>query len=267
MNTATNEQSQGAPFDYIKEACVTASGNFHGDKVPLYMLKVILNNSIEAIRALDAIKKSLFYGREFPAGYETHDVTVGCQGVPVKIDGEYQGRGELILHSIIGIATEAGELLELLKAVVFENKQFDDVNFIEEIGDGFWYAAIGLNAVNCNFHEAQSRNIAKLRHRFPNAFNEYDANNRDIFAERKILETSSKPVAQMHEWSIVNNRLVGRVSNHPRQHEFTQPYVTTSEIVKLDEEKGICETKNTIYQLGKHTAFSGSDDFKVLQQA
>lgn len=265
MNTATNEQSQGAPFDYIKEACVTASGNFHGDKVPLYMLKAILNNAIDALNALDAIKKSLFYGREFPTdcGFSIHEVTVGCQSVPNKIGIE----GESILHSIIGAATEAGELLELLKAVVFENKQFDDVNFIEEIGDGFWYAAIGLNAVNCNFHEAQSRNIAKLRHRFPNAFNEYDANNRDIFAERKILETSSKPVAQMHEWSIVNNRLVGRVSNHPRQHEFTQPYVTTSEIVKLDEEKGICETKNTIYQLGKHTAFSGSDDFKVLQQA
>lgn len=92
-----------------------------------------------------------------------------------------------VIHAIIGKATEAGELLEALSAAA-EGEAFDAVNALEEVGDGFWYDALLLRAIGSNFGEAQSVNIAKLRRRFPNAFTEFDANNRDLFEERKILE-------------------------------------------------------------------------------
>ena len=175
-------------FDYIAEANVTASNNFHGSRVPLYHFQGALNEAIKALEALDTIKKAIFYGRDLVGLPERHDVVVNCHQLPSRIDNENEKRGELLLHSIIGKATEAGEQLELLQSVLFGNVPFDEVNFVEEIGDGQWYDAIGLRAVGVTFDECQRRNIAKLRHRFPNAFTEYDANNRDLFGERKILE-------------------------------------------------------------------------------
>lgn len=189
MNDAIpNNLGEAKSFDYIAEANVTASNNFHGDMVPLYWLQGALTNAINAIEQLDRIKKTLFYGRELTGLPQCHEVTTACQHLPALIDADNPARGELLLHSIVGTATEAGEQLEMLANVLFNGAKFDDVNFIEETGDVFWYAAIGLKQVNANFGDVQHRNIAKLRHRFPNKFTEYDANNRDLFGERAILE-------------------------------------------------------------------------------
>lgn len=54
------------PFDYIEEAHLTASPHFHGEKVPLAHFGEVLKQAIEALQALDKVKKSLFYGRELP---------------------------------------------------------------------------------------------------------------------------------------------------------------------------------------------------------
>lgn len=244
-------------FDYIAEANVTASNNFHGDKVPLYWFQGALFNAIKAIEQLDAIKKTLFYGRDLAGLPEHHAITTGCQHLPGMVDPEDLKRGELLLHSIVGTVTEAGEQLEMLSNVLFNGAKFDDVNFIEEIGDGFWYAAIGLKQVNATFGDVQHRNIAKLRHRFPQKFTEYDANNRDLFGERKILEmqsgeqvaASTKPECGIENWAQFGNVLIGDLRGHP-VHGDTEGS-RTSAIVRMDEANGICETKNTIYRLGR----------------
>lgn len=272
-------------FDYIEEANVTASNNFHGDKVPLYHFQGVLNDAIKALEALDKIKKALFYGRDLVGLPERHDVVTGCQQLPFKIDSELQGRGELILHSIVGKATEVGEQLEQLFDVLFNGVFFDEVNFVEEIGDGQWYDAIGLRAVGVTFDECQRRNIAKLRHRFPNAFTEFDANNRDLFGERRILEMQDlgklgdgkggyispmdmpkasldldtpqgmseanapqKQQCTIENWMHFGNVLIGDVVGHARLGDAKG--CRTSTIIRLDESAGICETKNTIYKLG-----------------
>ena len=253
MNDATaKEVGEVKSFDYIAEANVTASNNFHGDKVPLYWFQGALLNAIKAIQELDRIKKTLFYGRELAGLPEQHTVTTGCQHLPGMVDPEDLKRGELLLHSIVGTATEAGEQLEMLSNVLFNGAKFDDVNFIEEVGDGFWYAAIGLKQVNATFGDVQHRNIAKLRHRFPQKFTEHDANNRDLFGERKILEMQTKPTVQLKNWIQVGNVLIGDVVGHPRLGDAEG--CRTSTIVHMDETNSICETKNTIYRLGKKAA-------------
>ena len=89
-------------------------------------------------------------------------------------------------------ATEAGELLEALHATAYRGETFDVANAGEEIGDGFWYDALLARACGLTFDGIQRTNIAKLRHRFPDHFTEYDANNRDLFGERRILEEGEK---------------------------------------------------------------------------
>ena len=135
-----------------------------------------------------------FYPKQSAEGVEIGEAYQNCNGLPDWISDrpEDDEKALNIIHAIIGKATEAGELLEALYATAYRGETFDVVNAGEEIGDGFWYDALLARACGLTFDGIQRTNIAKLRHRFPNAFTEYDANNRDLFGERRILEEGEK---------------------------------------------------------------------------
>lgn len=183
------------PFDYVAEAHLTASPHFYGYRVPLAHFDAVLSQAIDALNALDRVKKTLFYGRDLgPLALAVGDVWQNCAKLPEWISDrpEDDEKARNIIHAIIGKATEAGELLELLQATAIYGEVFDVANAGEEIGDSFWYDALLARACGLTFDGIQRTNIAKLRHRFPNAFIEYDANNRDLFGERRILEEVEK---------------------------------------------------------------------------
>lgn len=110
------------------------------------------------------------------------------ESIHQPLHGFFGERDNRILHAAIGIATEAGELLDPLKKFMFYNRPMDRVNLKEEIGDILWYIAIACEALETTIEEEMQRNINKLRLRYPNNFNEYDANNRNLENERAILE-------------------------------------------------------------------------------
>lgn len=93
-----------------------------------------------------------------------------------------------ILHGIMGVVTEAGELMDIIKRYFFYDKEPLKVHIIEEIGDVFWYLAILCDALEIDFEMVWKRNIAKLRKRYPEKFTSKAAINRDLAAERKELE-------------------------------------------------------------------------------
>lgn len=170
-------------FNYIHEAALTLSNNFHGELVSKTSLYIILDAAIEAMKKLDRIKKALFYGRKDVAKWRFENEP----DIPLEqLDSDTE-RATVILHGILGHATESGEMLEALMRGLM-GLGFDGVNLMEEIGDSFWYDAILLRLYGRTFEDVQRVNIAKLRARFPNNFNEYDANNRNLSAERAILE-------------------------------------------------------------------------------
>lgn len=94
-----------------------------------------------------------------------------------------------VVHAIIGISTESGELLDVIKKFMFYGKDIDWVNLDEEIGDVLWYVAIYLKARGLTLEEAMAKNNAKLKARFPDKFSTEKAINRDLETERKILES------------------------------------------------------------------------------
>jgi NTP pyrophosphatase (non-canonical NTP hydrolase) len=96
------------------------------------------------------------------------------------------------LHAIVGIASEAGEMLDALKKHIFYNQQMDSINLAEELGDLMWYMALLCRRYGWTFEEIQKRNIAKLKARYPEKFTEEKSLNRDLDAERKALETESE---------------------------------------------------------------------------
>lgn len=93
-----------------------------------------------------------------------------------------------LLHGGLGVATEAGELLDQIKKQHAYGKDMDIVNLREEIGDVLWYLALLCRATGTTLDQVAYRNIDKLRTRFPNKFSTEKALNRDLAAERSVLE-------------------------------------------------------------------------------
>lgn len=93
-----------------------------------------------------------------------------------------------LLHAGLGLTTEAGEFLDALKKHLFYGKPLDLVNLREELGDIMWYLAIACSALDTTFEQEQARNIAKLKARYPDKFTSHKAIERDLTAERIILE-------------------------------------------------------------------------------
>src|SRR5690606_9763332 len=93
-----------------------------------------------------------------------------------------------IQHGAIGIATEAGELLDALKKHLYYQRDLDIVNVREELGDVLWYVALVCNAIGVDMGQVMEANIDKLRQRYPEKFTSEAAMNRDLESERKALE-------------------------------------------------------------------------------
>lgn len=98
---------------------------------------------------------------------------------------------DMLLHGLMGMATETGENIDNLKKRLMYGKPFDRVNVLEECGDKLWYIAIALKAAGYTMDECMERNIEKLRKRFPDGFTEDKAINRNLDEERKALENAN----------------------------------------------------------------------------
>ena len=71
----------------------------------------------------------------------------------------------------------------------------------------------------------------------------------------------NKPTAKIENWTVyegyLGDFLVGTITEHYRP-ELVGHECHTSVLVWLDREKGIAETRNTIYTLGKEAQSNGS---------
>jgi len=99
-----------------------------------------------------------------------------------------------MLHAAMGLVTESAELLDMLKKHIFYGKDLDLVNMEEELGDLDWYQSVAIHASRLSGHytdweQIWEKNIAKLQKRYGDKFTSDAAINRDLNAERKILES------------------------------------------------------------------------------
>jgi len=93
-----------------------------------------------------------------------------------------------LLHAGMGITTESGEFLDMLKKHIFYGKELDTINLKEELGDLLFYIALAMDELGTTFEEVMKINFEKLSARYPNKFTKEDATNRDLDKEREILE-------------------------------------------------------------------------------
>lgn len=83
---------------------------------------------------------------------------------------------ELVCSNMcMGLAGETGETVDIFKKHIYQGKELDINDVIEEIGDILWYVANLCNVNKITMRECIESNIEKLRKRYPNGFTVKDA--------------------------------------------------------------------------------------------
>jgi NTP pyrophosphatase (non-canonical NTP hydrolase) len=147
---------------------------------------------ILSAQILDLFKRQVFYKKDFaddqlaPLLSQIHQISAPDNGERCADTIDVNPR---ILHASMGFATEAGEIMEALVDSM-EGEAFDRVNFMEELGDLNWYQAIAMDETGLNIKDILTKNIDKLKARFPDKFSEHRAVERDLERERDILEAA-----------------------------------------------------------------------------
>lgn len=83
-----------------------------------------------------------------------------------------------LLHMAIGIAGEAGELLDAIKKHVVYNKKLDKANVIEELGDLEFYMQGLRSQLGLMRFEVLSANVDKLSKRYKTQYTDKQAQER-----------------------------------------------------------------------------------------
>lgn len=184
---AQREAQAHAEFDYLAESARTAAGKYHGELVNMATLLNALAQFQYSAARLDRIKKLLFYGEDHAKG-RFADTHTGNERADVALTILGGDEAPEIIHAVLGIASEAGEVAEALHKALYGEIRPDLTNLLEEVGDLQWYEALLARAFNVDFDMIQRANIDKLRDRFPDKFTTEAANNRDLDKERATLE-------------------------------------------------------------------------------
>ena len=92
-----------------------------------------------------------------------------------------EGRAALerLTNGGLGLAGEAGEVVELIKKHRYHGHALDPDEITKELGDVLWYVAEICTATGVSMGEVAERNIAKLRARYPAGFSSSKSLERD----------------------------------------------------------------------------------------
>lgn len=177
-----------APFPYMDEADRTCSVLFNPQNVDLLNFRKVLLNVAGFADEMNMMKKLFFRGKapadlqmRQPARHESV-ATIVPEGASNEVIN--------ILHGLVGVITEAGEMAEVILNMLDTGK-FDLVNAFEEAGDVHWYQARILRGLHTDFERLGRGNIDKLHGRHGDAFNVERDWNRNLKVERERLETAA----------------------------------------------------------------------------
>lgn len=76
----------------------------------------------------------------------------------------------LLMTAAIGLASEGGELNEIIKKMVFQGKPYNEENrfhMMRELGDIIWYWINACRALGYDPNDVIAENVTKLQARYP----------------------------------------------------------------------------------------------------
>lgn len=191
------------PSTYISESLKTEARDFtpvierFKDPALAALTCQLLSNITDLSQALDKVKKNIYYGKEVEgiADDKAQALQQASKGgvlnalFDIKNSITSDVKNIRLLHSIIGMTSEVGEMVTCFMEAMAEGKEMDVTNFKEESGDFSWYQSIGLDAIGSSYEEIWQMNRDKLAKRYSGQkFTEEQAVTRNLDAERKTLE-------------------------------------------------------------------------------
>jgi NTP pyrophosphatase (non-canonical NTP hydrolase) len=102
-----------------------------------------------------------------------------------------------LLHAAIGKVTESGEFLDAIMKAWIQGVEPDRVNLGEEIADGSWYDAIACDELKLDMGTLLDTVIAKLKARYGDKFDSDKSEQRNLDAERAVLEAGIEAKAEV----------------------------------------------------------------------
>ena len=115
----------------------------------------------------------------------TSDATKNCDTFIEKLDELQENprwnQPQRLLTGAIGICSEGGELLDIVKKLIFQGKKPTvelRMKLINELGDVMWYVQQVLLAMDWELHEILAENTKKLSGRYPEGFDVDKSENR-----------------------------------------------------------------------------------------
>ena len=77
---------------------------------------------------------------------------------------------DVLINGVMGLCGEAGEAIDIVKKHLAQGHSLDREHLIEELGDIAWYLAETATALEIELDEVFSRNMEKLKKRYPAGF-------------------------------------------------------------------------------------------------
>jgi NTP pyrophosphatase (non-canonical NTP hydrolase) len=177
---------------YTEQAKRTESYLDTDIKLNLKYITSLSDLIIAAGNLLDQIKKNVFYHKpinlvltnklKFDVEHALSKLNLIPNPEKDKITLPVNFR---VFHAIVGITTEASELMEALD---FYTGKMDTVNILEECFDVDWYQFILMDELNGGILQVWETGFNKLKKRYPEKFTNTAAINRNVIIERGTLE-------------------------------------------------------------------------------
>jgi hypothetical protein len=159
-------------MNYQQEALRTKSDNFNLTPQLATDLMKVCQGAVLSGRGGDAVKRSIFYLQERK---HLHDIdSSDLNGVNVH-DPQFTGLDPDLVHGILGLYTEACELMELLLTSLISGQKIEPDKLVKELGDVYWYGAVVQEGLGVTEEHVKRMNILKLKTRYPDKFTVEDA--------------------------------------------------------------------------------------------
>ena len=127
--------------------------------------------SVEQAKELIALLQKAVDTIEQPDGINEEDYRIETQ----RTAGKFATLEEELTMLCMGLAGEAGEVVDTIKKVVFHKHPLDIAELTKELGDTHWYFTRLMDTLGIRPEIVRQLNVEKLRLRFPNGFSSEDS--------------------------------------------------------------------------------------------
>jgi NTP pyrophosphatase (non-canonical NTP hydrolase) len=86
---------------------------------------------------------------------------------------------EMLTNGVLGLAGEAGEVVDLVKKFMYQGHDLKKEKLVEELGDVLWYVGLISSSIGVDLGRVAELNVEKLRARYGEEFSAEKSINRE----------------------------------------------------------------------------------------